>query len=66
MVMKRKKLTIFHTDGTEEVILSKLSENGYDCGGHTANGYAIYLENDAQIVVSPTLYRKIKVEIIDA
>jgi len=64
--MKQKKLTIYHADGTEEVVYSKVSKEHFDCGGITAIGYAIYLENDVQIIVHPTLHRKIKVEIIDA
>lgn len=65
-MLKRKKLTIYYADGTEEVILSKITENGWDCGGHTAIGYQIYDENDATIIVQPTLHKKIKIEEIEA
>lgn len=64
--MKRKKLTIYHADGSEEVILSKSTADGYDCGGITGIGYAIYLEDDTQIIVQPNLHKKIKIEEINA
>ncbi len=65
--MKRKRLTIYHTDGTEEIILSKAFEDGDGCfqGGITGIGYSIYDENDSQIIVQPTLHKKIKIETID-
>ncbi len=63
--MKRKKLTIYHTDGTEEVILGKASEYSYETGYVTAIGYALILEDGALIMVQPTLHRKIKIEEIE-
>lgn len=66
-LMKRKKITIYHTDGTEEVLLSKpfSLEDSYLAGGITGIGYSIYDENNAQFIIQPTQHRKIKVEEID-
>lgn len=63
--MKRKKLTIYHADGSEEVILSKAFEDfDYGCG-ITGIGYSIIDDNGAQILVQPTLHKKIKIEEIN-
>lgn len=64
--MKYKELTIYHTDGTEEIVKSRIyDENilGESCmaGGITAIGYYLYLPDDSQILVQPTLHRKIKI-----
>lgn len=68
--MKRKKLTVYHEDGSEENILSAkydgVSVLAFEVGGITGIGYSIFDENKAQIIVQPTLYRKIKIEEIDA
>lgn len=59
----RKKLTIYHADGSEEIILSRTYAPGdFNTGGITGIGYAIYDENNAQIIVQPTLHRKVKIE----
>lgn len=62
--MKQKKLTIYNSDGTEKIIFSKKYDEGdyFYGGGISAIGYSIYDENDAQIIVQPTLHRKIKIE----
>ncbi len=60
---RQKKITIYHNDGTEEVIFSKkYDDNEWSAGGITAIGYSIYDENNAQIIVQPTLHKKIKIE----
>lgn len=65
-IMKQKKLTIYHSDGSQEIILSKkYDENDWSVGGITGIGYSLYDENDAQIIVQPTLHRKIKIEVLD-
>lgn len=66
ITLKRKKLTIYHADGTEEVILSKATQNAWECGGITAIGYSINMDDNTQILVQPTLHRKIKIETVEA
>lgn len=66
--MRRAKITIFHSDGSQEVVMSRPYEpsSGEYSDFVTAIGLHINLEDGSQIIVQPTLHKKIKKEYIDA